>query len=212
VQPGLPVADRSRAAKTGAGLASLLALTALIGGLPALLYAVSGPPVPHALPGWHHLAAVLTRPDDGTLFLGAVRLVTWLGWALFTVSAVTEAWCQLRGRQSRWLLAAGPARTLAATLVGATLLGLMPALHVPRHAPAHPAWPGRAVASALPWPARETRAAHAMPASRPPGRQAPDGPARTPPAHRWTRYLVAPGDDLWAIAARHLGAGARSSP
>jgi len=187
-----------------AGAGSLAALAALIGGLPAVLYAAGGSPVPRALPSWHQVIAALARPDDGTMFLAAVRWVSWLAWAVFTLSAAAEMLAQLRGRAAPRLRLAGPVQSLATALVASVFVSLLPAPHLPRTAPvtvsmaqiagtapARPGTPARTTAGGADGtgPGRPTRGRPAVP---------PGG-----------RYIVAERDDLWGIAARRLGDGER---
>ena len=69
------------------GAAALLTLIAAVIGLPLVLYRFGGDPVPRHLPSWHQLSDDLLHRDNGTIFLGAVRDVSWLAWAAFTSCA-----------------------------------------------------------------------------------------------------------------------------
>jgi DNA-binding SARP family transcriptional activator len=186
-----------RTARAIAGLASLLALAALIAGLPAALYAVSGSPIPHAIPAWHQITSTLGRPDHGALLLAAIRWVSWLAWAAFTVSAMVEVFSQARGRAAPRLPAITPVQGFAAALVGTAILGLLPGSHLPRPVPSLPR-PAPAAATAPPRPGQP---AWADAATRDPLRFTTT--LRATP-HRPT-YTVAEGDNLWDIAARQLG-------
>ncbi|HEX5293935.1 MAG TPA: BTAD domain-containing putative transcriptional regulator [Streptosporangiaceae bacterium] len=177
-----------------AGIGSLAVLAALVAGLPAVLILLAGSPLPHHLPSWHQVLAALSRPDDGTLFLAAVRLATWIAWGIFTVTVTAEAAARIRGRPAPRLPITGPARTLAAALIGAAILGLLPARHASAARAPGPPVPECPVAAA-PWHPRGTSPGTA-------------GTHRARPA-RDRAYRVRPGDDLWAIAARYLGDGER---
>ncbi len=192
------------AASMAVGAGSLAALAALTGGLPAALYAAGGSPVPHGLPSWHQVIAALARPDDGTMFLAAVRWVSWLAWAAFTLSAAAEMLAQLRGRAAPRLRLAGPVQSLATALVASVFVSLLPAPHLPRTAP---------VAVSIAQIAGTAPARPGTPARTTAG--GPDGTGRgwvirgrlaVPPGGR---YIVAERDDLWGIAARRLGDGER---
>jgi DNA-binding SARP family transcriptional activator len=198
-----------------AGVAPVLALAALIAGIPAALYLAGGSPVPHAVPSWHQVAAVLMRRDDGTLFLAAVRYISWLAWAAFTICAVVEAVSRARGRAAPRLPVIAPVQGLAAALVGAAVLGLMPAPHLLRAAPPPPPRPGPAAATA---PLRPGPPAGQAPAPAPP--RPPAAPPRAltaaaavthGPAGRAgavaaaCTHVVVRGDDLWDIARADLG-------
>ena len=145
----------SGAAGAVTGLASLLALAALIAGLPAALYAVGGSPIPHAIPSWHQVTTTLGRPDHGTLLLAAIRWVSWLAWAVFTTSALVEVFAQVRGRAAPRLPVISPVQGFAAALVGTAILGLLPgpAPAASRTTPAPPR-AGRRDRPASPQPAR----------------------------------------------------------
>lgn len=187
--------------------ASALVLAALTAGVPAALYAVGGSPVPRYIPSWHQVIAALASPDDGTLFLAAVRWVSWLAWAAFTISVLTEVLSHARGRPAARLPGIARTQALAAALVGIVILRLLPAAHLPPH----PRQPGQASAVASPGqgrplPAVAVTAARADQAGT---AAAQAGSARPRPVPRQRAYTVAEGDNLWAIAARHLGDGGR---
>jgi DNA-binding SARP family transcriptional activator len=196
-----------RAAGTGAGLAPALVLAALIAGIPAALYLAGGSPVPHALPSWHQVTATLTRPDDGTLFLAAVRYVSWLAWAAFTICAVVEVFSRARGRPAPRLPVIAPLQAFAAVLIGAVVLTALPLPHGPRPFTPRVPPPSRAAATA---PARPGRSPHAggvavltQAGSRHTGHRH-GGAAGRPGAQRPRIHRVVAGDNLWDIAARYL--------
>ena len=110
-----------RAARIIRAAASAILLAALIAGLPAALYKFGGTPVPHHLPSWHQIAAALGRRDDGTLFITAVRDVSWAAWAAFTLSVLIEAGARARGLPAPRLPALGPLQALAAVLISASM-------------------------------------------------------------------------------------------
>ncbi len=75
-----------------AGVAAWLAIVVLAVGVPIMLVSVG---YLGALPSvdWRH--AVL-QPDDGTLLLAAVTLVSWVAWAVLTMSVVVEVAAAVR--------------------------------------------------------------------------------------------------------------------
>lgn len=77
-------------------LASLLILVIIIG-LPLVLYAVGGNPIPTELPSLVQVIEWFTSPDDGTLALGALTIVGWLVWGFLTISIVAELVVAIRG-------------------------------------------------------------------------------------------------------------------
>jgi len=89
-----------RAASAVRGLTALVTLLLLVAGLPAVLYRFGGSPVPGRLPSVHQLSTALLHRDSGSLFLGVVRDVSWVAWALFSLAVITEALAAAAGRQS----------------------------------------------------------------------------------------------------------------
>ena len=99
---------RSRRAATAAGLGAIAALLAVVVGLPVLLYLLGGSPLPaHLLGGSSHpghpsgLSSVghdLLHRDSAGVVLGAVRIISWLAWAAFTLAVLNELQAALRRR------------------------------------------------------------------------------------------------------------------
>jgi hypothetical protein len=79
---------------------ALLTLIILVAGLPIALYRLGGDPLPRHIPAWHHISALLLHRDNGTVFLGAVRDLSWIAWAAFTAAVAVEAQAALRGRRA----------------------------------------------------------------------------------------------------------------
>ena len=96
-----------RSGAAARGLAATLTLLILVVGLPLVLYRFGGSPLPRRLPALHQVTAGLLHRDTGTVFLAAVRDITWGAWALFTVSVLTETAALLRGRRAPRLRAGG---------------------------------------------------------------------------------------------------------
>ena len=194
------------AARALMALASSLALAALIAGIPAALYAVSGSPVPHTLPSGHQVITTVTSRDNGTLFLAAIRALTWIAWACFALSALVEAVARARGRPAPRLPVIAPMQGVAAALIGAAVLSALPFPHGPRPAPP---------------PSRPASATAAAPPPRPGGAPAALTAAMTLPAtsraasalivheQPYRAYTVAEGDNLWDLAERFLQDGER---
>jgi DNA-binding SARP family transcriptional activator len=178
------------------GLGALVALAALLVGIPAALWTQLGWPLPHALPTWTELIGALsgtTIPDE--VLVNALAIACWAAWATLAASVTVEAAAALRGRAARRLPLAGPFQALAGVLVAAVLLAFLPA--PPRAAAAPPS-----LAGALATPQHVERPATISPPTvaepAPPAAQAaPEEPVR--------RYTVRPRDTLWGIADRELG-------
>ena len=90
--------SRSRGPAAAAGLGALLILLALIAGLPVLLYRLGGSPLPGHLPGAAAVGHALLHRDSASLVLAAVRDVSWIAWALFTLAVLAEVQAVLRRR------------------------------------------------------------------------------------------------------------------
>lgn len=185
------------------GLLSLLIIVTLLAGIPAALIAVRGNPLPSTGLNLQALSVALTRPDDGSLFLGAVAWIGWLAWASFAISIAVETVAQLRGLPSPHLPALGPQQRTASTLIAAiALLYTVPLLTA---APARAAAPNPQLAGTRPASTISAPLLAAATAS-------PPAPTTTAaPEPRLPVYTVRAGDSLWQIAADHLGDGARYS-
>src|SRR5262249_2086830 len=67
-------------------------------GLPIALSRLGGSPIPSQMPSWHAITSALTHRDNGILFIGGVRDLSWLAWAAFTIAVLAEVQATLRGR------------------------------------------------------------------------------------------------------------------
>ncbi|GGO28902.1 LysM peptidoglycan-binding domain-containing protein [Microbispora bryophytorum] len=207
------------------GLRALLAatvLTALIAGVPLVLYALAGSPLPAHLPGLGEIGHALTHRDDGTLFLAVVKVVSWAAWAGFVASTLVELASRISGRATPHLPGLGAAQWLSAQLISSVALAAgSPAAFVMA------AVPPAAVVAAAPAALADTTTA-APDAGRDPLRFAGAdtssgfGQFTTTGTHalsgqaharvlRLTHaaYQVRRGDCLWTIAEHHLGDGDR---
>ncbi|WP_043194645.1 LysM peptidoglycan-binding domain-containing protein [Streptomyces sp. NRRL F-2664] len=196
-----PIPKPSRPARGGAqtaaavarGLLSLLLLAGLLAGLPILLWratSVVGPPGVAAL-------GSLFSGDSGQVFLLALAIAGWIGWALFACAVLLEIPAQLRGRaapQIRGLVG----QRAAATLVGAVLLALpaTTAFAAPATAADTPTAPVSVSAPAVP------SASGAVPV-------AAAGDDGTSAQGSYTVRDVKPAESLWSIAEQTLGDGQR---
>lgn len=190
----------SRARTVSKGFIALVAVVALVAGVPWALWHFVGWPLPHQSPSWSQFTGDLRRQGiaDSTL-LKALACVVWLAWAVLVASVVVELDAAIRGRQARRIAVIGRLQPvigplLAAIVVAAVALTPRPAA-TPRSLAAvvatgrHP----EAVATVL--------VADSNPAP---------APAATPPApaaggEKLATYVVQRNDTLWAIAERQLG-------
>lgn len=192
-----------RTLKAVGGLAALVALLLL---LPVALYQFGGNPLPSSLPTLEDITGVLSRPDNGALFISVLTIAGWIGWATFAVSVVVEIPAQLRGIPAPHLRGLGPQQRLAAVLIAAILtLVLSPAA---THASSAAGGP------VLPEPPAEQVTAAVQPQEVQAETDRDEQPQRAeeapaPPAREAASYQVQPGDSLWSIADTQLGDGLR---
>lgn len=210
--------------------AALITLLVLLAGLPVLLYSLGGSPLPSHVPDWQHLGHLLLRRDNGAIFLAAVRDISWLAWAAFTVAVLAEVQAALRGRAAPRLRlgglqsAAGHLVTLALLSFGGPTVVLLAGQ--PAATAAVAPMPPASAAPVQAGPAPATPAPAATPQSGP-DQSAPAHLAAAIPVEAGTGHepgsavsqvmsmsfsqliTVRPGDCLWTIAQRYLGDGDR---
>ena len=178
-------------------LGAVLALTALVVGVPVGLALAVGWPLPTTLPSGDDLARALSQPVDAIsdeIILKALALVVWVAWAQLVACVLVELAAAVKARRAGRVPLAGPLQTLASRLVG-------PLVVVLSLSGARPP-----AAEAVPLP---TVLAHATSTTRveaPPSAQAspPAAPSPAPAPAVTKTYLVRPGDTLWDIAEAHL--------
>jgi len=202
------VSRRARRARRGRlgtvlrGAAALVTLAVLVVGLPLVLYRLGGNPVPRQLPAWRHAGALLLHRDNGAVFLGAVRDISWIAWALFTAAVVAEVQATLRGRSAPSLRLGGLQHAASWLVTFVTLAVTSQPAAVLASAPA-PVTVVSAVRSGPP---------PVNPVVQPPGPPA-GANAADPSAPQvmsmgfYQMVTVHGGDCLWTIAQRYLGHG-----
>lgn len=107
------------------GLGALIVLLILIAGAPVALIAFAGNPLPDQVPSLADIGSALTSRDDGQLFLRALAVVGWLGWATFLLSVLVEIPAQLVRRPAPRLPGLSRQQRVAAALVGSISLILV---------------------------------------------------------------------------------------
>jgi DNA-binding SARP family transcriptional activator len=177
-------------------LAGLVLLT-VVAALPMGLLMVAGPPLPSRLPTLDEVTGTLSRPDDGTLLLGFLRLVAWLAWTGFVFLVLLEAVSRIRGRPTPQIPGlAGPQRIAAVLIAGVAALAVGTSAPLAR-AYALPPISNSPTAAAPPNPqsaaSSETR----------------DVPHQHAHPRRHHSVVVRPGDTLWGLAEKYLGDGSR---
>ncbi|ACU77033.1 hypothetical protein Caci_8210 [Catenulispora acidiphila DSM 44928] len=203
------------------GLGALLALLALVIGVPLALAYFVGWPLPHHMPS----GGVLNSKIDTKTFTNVLAILVWLAWAQFSACVLVEALAAARGiGMPGHVPLSGGSQVLARQLVAAVLLitasaaSFAPGLSSLGRTSGD--GPHRAPIAATQVLQQGTRADTAMP-SGPSQRAATSIDARTatdtksPAAKGATKfYRVQPPagrhhDSLWEIAQRHLGDGRR---
>ncbi|MFJ6196711.1 LysM peptidoglycan-binding domain-containing protein [Micromonospora sp. NPDC092111] len=115
----------SAARRTGqllTGFGSLVVLVALLAGAPVALLAFAGNPLPDHLPTLAEVGTTLTSRDDGQLFLRALAVLGWFGWATFAISVLVELGAQATRRSTPRLPGMSRQQRAAAALVGSVAL------------------------------------------------------------------------------------------
>ncbi len=184
------------------GMVALAVLVALLVGAPLALLTFAGNPLPAHLPGLGEIADTLTRRDDGQLFLRALALLGWAGWATFALSVLVEVPARLLHRAAPRLPGIRAQQRAAATLVGAVVLLVTAGTTTAATA-----------GTVTPPPATAPAVGGSVPAvggsvPAPVGEAAPRGgvaQARHDGTPGTRAYRVARGDYLGAIADRYLG-------
>ena len=188
------------------GLAASLAIVAILAGLPIVLVAVGGNPIPTELPTPADFLDWFTTPDDGTLALNAIILGGWLVWAFLAFSIIAELIAAVRGVRAPALpglrMPQDTARRLVAT--AALLFVTTPGATL--------ATPALASGNTTPPPVTAQVLAPAnginqhVPARA--GTQATGGQPR-PDSTAVLEHVVEPGDTLTGVAETYLGDGDR---
>jgi len=179
----------------------------LVAGVPILLVAMIGNPVPE---GW-----ALNSPLTDHSVLGVVACLAWIFWAQMTLCLVVEVIAEVRiaaGRPADWLSrvpgTTGGQQALARALVQAVVAaGITSAVVTATPGP----WtmPAGATSAASLQPVHDVTAPTSASATLP---RHPTQTANPPVQQRSTQATmveVAKGDSLWSIAAQHLGSGER---
>lgn len=200
--PASGVSATRRAGRLLTGLGALVALLALLAGTPIVLLALAGNPLPTELPTLAEVGTVLTSRDDGQLFLRALALAGWAGWASFALSVLVEVPARLLRRPAPRLPGLHRQQRMAAALIGsaALILAASPAATAATSVAAAPAVVATSVTA--PPPAAAVVAAPAV-STVPTASTVPAQSRPTPPTE--PVYRVEKGDYLGHIAGRYLG-------
>ncbi|WP_346537252.1 LysM domain-containing protein [Micromonospora sp. DPT] len=187
------------------GFGSLVVLVALLVGAPVALLAFAGNPLPDQLPTMSAVGTALTSRDDGRLFLGALAVVGWFGWATFAFSVLVELAAQATRRPAPRLPGMSRQQRAAAALVGsvALIIAASPAASAAA-AMTYPATAGTGhPATGAAAPAMGTTMVLAAPPVGSTG-AVPEGAEAARPQPAPPVYRVAKGDYLGEVAERYL--------
>ncbi|WP_431728274.1 LysM peptidoglycan-binding domain-containing protein [Verrucosispora sp. TAA-831] len=180
------------------GFGALVVLIGLLVGGPIALLAFAGNPLPDHVPTLAEIGTTLTSRDDGQLFLRALAIVGWFGWATFALSVLVELGAQSLRRPAPRLPGMGRQQRAAAALVGsvALIIAASPAATAATTAYTAPSYSAPA-AAATTFAAPATLAGPATayePVTSGTERATADAPV----------YRVAKGDYLGKVADRYL--------
>lgn len=221
----MPIRTVSPARRLGqlcTGLGALVVLVGVLVGGPFALVAVAGNPLPDHLPTLAEMTTVLTSRDDGQLFLRALALLGWAGWATFTLSVLVELPARALHRPAVRLPGLRRQQQVAAALVGsvALILATSPAATAATAYAAPPVaaagdLPGQAGAPPVRTDLPLTQAGvspvragalpvTAVPAARAAAADLPAARAAADQADEPQVYRVAKGDHLGRVADRYL--------
>ena len=105
------------------GLGALIALAALVVGVPAALCRFVGWPLPHAIPKIGELSRSLQQTGvSDTTIIKLLAVVVWIAWLRLAVSVAVELAAFTGSRPRRQVWALGGSQRLAAGLIAAVLL------------------------------------------------------------------------------------------
>lgn len=173
------------------GVAAAAVLAGVVGGVPVVLAAAVGWPLPRALPTLAELGEILSaeRAPEAATVWKILASLAWVAWAQVVASVIVETAASVREGLAGTLPGLGLAQGLTAPLVAAVVL----------------AWPG---GGARPAAATSAAAVASSPSPPPPSAQA--DPATGAGAPAAVDHVVVRRDTLWDLAERYLGDGRRA--
>jgi DNA-binding SARP family transcriptional activator len=178
------------------GLVASAVLLALLVGVPAVLAAAVGWPLPRSVPAWHNVTSTFSgdaRLDPDTVWK-VLACVVWIAWAQILVATAIEIAAIARGGVALPIRGLGHVQGLTGPLLGAAAL-LLPGSLTPAG--------GKAVIP--PVSAARTLVAHVEAPAMPPPTGPDASPAPAPPT--FIEHTVVRRDTLWDLAHRYLAPG-----
>ncbi|WP_129710866.1 BTAD domain-containing putative transcriptional regulator [Haloactinopolyspora alba] len=182
-------------------------LVALVAGVPGMLWVIDGSPVSGGLPEPDAIRHAVTRPDDGTLFLNALILVGWFGWATFALSVLVEIPAAVRGVPAPRLPGLRAQQRFVAALITTAATAVPTAQMAAANTPATVVAVTAGTAATAATAGTEPVAAVAGAGERGPWKPAPPVTRdllESPPDGARS-YRVVAGDTLWDVAGAQLG-------
>ena len=197
-------------------LIAALTIVAIVIALPITLLAVGANPLPDTWPTLDQVRTALTSPDDGTLALGALKVLGWATWLFLAGSIALEILARARGVRAPRLPGLHVPQAAAQGLVGAAILLFVTAPLTGTPAQAAPTTTHATTQTLTTGPAREASpvagADHGSPTPEPARAAASHSQAQATPAQpdpATVEHVVERGETLWSLAQRYLGAGSR---
>lgn len=204
------------------GLVALVALTALLAGVPYALVRFVGWPLPRRVPSWHQFTSALGQHGiSDTALIDVLAIVLWVAWAMLTLAVFVEALTMAHSRERTRVVIAGHLQPFAGALLGAIVFSLAASfarsggsgVPMPRAAVVVPLHPPNASNGAMNGNASDAYLTAAVTRRAPLSNGSANGAAPTnraiPIQSREMTYVVRDGDTLWSIAADRLGDAAR---
>lgn len=188
------------------GLTALVLMVLLVVGLPALLWALRGNPLPHT---WSPTAAqhALSTPDTGHLTVQILTWVAWIAWATFALPVLLELPAQARGIRAPHLPGLRLQQRGAHILVAAVLAMLsVGGVAMTQAAPASAATTTARITTTVSTGTHAGRTANTTTLA------ATKSHTTKAPAAKDKIVTVRAGDSLWEIAKNTTGAGDNWKP
>lgn len=202
--PALP--PRTRPPGAIERLLATAALVTFVVGVPLALRVVAPLDWPQTIPTWARIRDTLISPGDIHLFIAALAVICWAGWAVFTVSVLVEVVAAIARRPAPSIPLLGISQRVASALVATAGLMLSSAGPILGAPAAHAAPAIERILPDRPVDHSAGVITVAVTADLEPGS---DGSVGTGAGDRYPVVTVQHGDSLWGLAERHLGDGRR---
>lgn len=113
----------SRPRVVATGVAAIIGIAALLGGVPYLLVRFVGNPLPAGIPNWEEFSwSVSNGQIPDRFWVGTLAIIAWVAWAQLAISLTIECVAVIRSTELPAIPTFGLAQGVAAQLVGAVLM------------------------------------------------------------------------------------------